>query len=210
MTRLRCSDSRTGRRRLRSRPSAPRSAIRSPTTLHSGRLRSSRRGPSSEITWDDVYGSAPRGPNHAWLHHSDVPDAVVAADDAEAAPWPRQPYVTAALLAGYSARFAARVDCTTNLPLGFGDHDVPRIPHADVAYYRRSHDVTLYVVPDSAHCHNFASTRARLWDRIGRWAGEQAVVPPGPRRRARTSRTRPPGQVSTSPGRRRARRIPDA
>ena len=122
-------------------------------------------------TWDDVYGSAPRGPNHAWLHHSDVPDAVIAADDAEAARWPRQPYVEA-LLAGYSARFAARVDC--NIFLGFGDHDVPRIPHADVAYYRRSHDVTLYVLPDSAHCHNFASTRAQLWDRIGLWAGEQA------------------------------------
>jgi pimeloyl-ACP methyl ester carboxylesterase len=121
-------------------------------------------------TWDDVYGSAPREPNHAWLHDPDVPADVIAADDAKAAPWPRQSYVEA-LLAGHSARFAAELDC--HVFLGFGDHDVPPLPHADVAYYPRSPDVTLYVLPDSAHCHNFASTRTRLWDRIALWAGEQ-------------------------------------
>src|SRR5688572_4069438 len=127
-------------------------------------------------TWDDIYGSVPREPNHAWLHDPDVPDEVIAADDAEAAPWPRQSYVEA-LLAGHSARFAAELDC--NVFLGFGDHDVPPVPHADVAYYPRSADVTLFVLRASAHCHNFASTRTQLWDRIGRWAGElrQASMP---------------------------------
>jgi hypothetical protein len=122
-------------------------------------------------TWDDIYGSCPREPNHAWLHEPDVPAAVIAADDAKAARWPRQPYVEA-LLAGHSARFAAQLDC--NVFIGFGDHDVPPVPHADVAYYPRSHDVTLYVLRNSAHCHNFASTRTQLWERIGLWAGEQA------------------------------------
>jgi pimeloyl-ACP methyl ester carboxylesterase len=121
-------------------------------------------------TWDDIYGSAPREPNHAWLHHPDVPATVIAADDAQAARWPRQPYVEA-LLAGHSARFAAELDC--NVFIGFGDHDVPPVPHNDVAYYPRSHDVTLYVLRNSAHCHNFASTRAQLWNRIGLWAGGQ-------------------------------------
>jgi pimeloyl-ACP methyl ester carboxylesterase len=121
-------------------------------------------------SWDDVYGFAPREPNHAWLHHPDVPAAVIAADDAQAVRWPRQSYVEA-LLAGHSARFAAELDC--NVFIGFGDHDVPPVPHADVAYYRRSRDVTLYVLRDSAHCHNFASSRAELWDRIGLWAGGQ-------------------------------------
>ena len=123
--------------------------------------------------WDDIYGSVPREPNHAWLHHSDVPAAVIEADDAEAVPWPRQSYVEA-LLAGHSARFAAELDC--NVFIGFGDHDVPPVPQDDVGYYRRSRDVTLYVLRDSAHCHNFASTRAELWDRIGLWAGEQAAT----------------------------------
>jgi pimeloyl-ACP methyl ester carboxylesterase len=118
-------------------------------------------------TWDDVYGLVPRGPNHGWLHRPDVPAAVVAADDAEAVRWPRQSYVDA-LLAGYSAEFAAQVDCSVFL--GFGDHDVPPVPHDEVGFYTRSRDVTLYVLPDAAHCHNFATTRTRLWDRIDRWA----------------------------------------
>jgi pimeloyl-ACP methyl ester carboxylesterase len=121
-------------------------------------------------TWDDIYGSVPRAPNHAWLHDPDVPAEVIAADDAEASPWPRQSCVEA-LLAGHSARFAAELKC--NVFLAFGDHDVPPVPHADVAYYPRSPDVTLSVLCNSAHCHNFASTRTQLWDRIGLWAGEQ-------------------------------------
>jgi len=118
-------------------------------------------------TWDDVYGRAPREPNHSWLHRPDVPAAVVAADDAEAVRWPRQSYVDA-LLVGYSAGLAARLDCSVFL--GFGDHDVPPVPHDDVGFYTDSRDVTLYVLPDAAHCHNFAATRTQLWDRIGRWA----------------------------------------
>jgi alpha-beta hydrolase superfamily lysophospholipase len=118
-------------------------------------------------TWDDVYGFAPREPNHAWLHRPDVPAAVIAADDAQAVRWPRQCYVDA-LLAGYSARFAAEIDC--DVFLGFGDHDVPPVPHADVAFYPRSRDVTLYVLPNAAHCHNLAGTRTRLWNRLSRWA----------------------------------------
>jgi hypothetical protein len=125
-------------------------------------------------TWDDVYGSPPREPHHAWLHDPDVPDAVIAADDAEAAAWPRQAYVEA-LLAGRSAPFAAQLDC--EVFLGFGERDIPPAPHADVAYYPRSHDVTLYVLRNSAHCHNFASTRTRLWDRIDRWASGLAPRP---------------------------------
>jgi pimeloyl-ACP methyl ester carboxylesterase len=118
-------------------------------------------------TWDDVYGLVPRGPNHGWLHRPDVPAAVIAADDAEAVRWPRQSYVEA-LLPGYSAEFAGQVDCSVFL--GFGDHDVPPVPHDEVAFYTRSRDVTLYVLRDAAHCHNFATTRTQLWERIDRWA----------------------------------------
>jgi pimeloyl-ACP methyl ester carboxylesterase len=124
-------------------------------------------------TWDDVYGLVPREPNHGWLHRPDVPAAVVAADDAEAVRWPRQSYVDALQL-GYSAGFAAQLDCS--IFVGFGDHDVPPVPHHDVAFYTGSADVTLYVLADAAHCHNFAGTRAQLWDRIGRWAGTPGVL----------------------------------
>jgi pimeloyl-ACP methyl ester carboxylesterase len=119
-------------------------------------------------TWDDVYAFAPREPNHGWLHRPDVPDEVIAADDANAVRWPRQCYVEA-LIAGYSAEFADQIDCSVFL--GFGDHDVPPSPHDEVGFYTGSSDVTLYVLPNAAHCHNFAGTRTQLWDRIGVWAG---------------------------------------
>jgi pimeloyl-ACP methyl ester carboxylesterase len=117
--------------------------------------------------WDDVYGLVDRAPHHGWLHRPDVPQAVLAADDAEATAWPRQAYVEA-LLAGHSATFAAQVECPVFV--AFGDHDVPPVPHDDVGYYTASRDVTLYVLPDAAHCHNFAATRMQLWDRIDAWA----------------------------------------
>jgi hypothetical protein len=55
--------------------------------------------------------------------------------------------------------------------VGFGEHDIPRTPHDDVAFYPASNDVTLYLVAGSAHCHNFSANRRQLWDRIASWAG---------------------------------------
>lgn len=119
-------------------------------------------------TWDDVYSSIDRTQNHGWLHAPDVPADVIAADDLLAVSWPRQSYVDA-LLAGHTAPFAGRVTCPVFV--GFGEHDVPRTPHDDVAFYPASNDVTLYVVAGSAHCHNFSANRRQLWDRIADWAG---------------------------------------
>jgi pimeloyl-ACP methyl ester carboxylesterase len=116
--------------------------------------------------WDAGYAIAPRAPNHGWLYTQTTPPEVVVADDATVVAWPRQAYVEA-LLAGYTATFAPRVTCPVFL--GFGDHDIPERPHDEVAFYAGSRDVTLAVLEDAAHCHNFASTRARLWDRIGAW-----------------------------------------
>ncbi len=117
--------------------------------------------------WDDGYALAPREPNHAWLHDPDVPADVIAEDDRQASPWPRQSYV-GALLAGHSASYAA--DVSSPVFVAFGEHDVPEHPHDDIGYYRSSGDVTLMVLPRSAHCHNFAGTRALLWDRLADWA----------------------------------------
>jgi pimeloyl-ACP methyl ester carboxylesterase len=117
--------------------------------------------------WDAGYAIAPREPNHSWLYTASTPADVVAADDATATRWPRQSYVEA-LTMGYSASFAPRVECP--LFLGFGEHDIPERPHDEVAFYTGSRDVTLYVLEDAAHCHNFASTRTHLWDRLARWA----------------------------------------
>jgi pimeloyl-ACP methyl ester carboxylesterase len=121
--------------------------------------------------WDAGYGLAPRALHHSWLHATDVPAEVIAADDEKASAWPRQSYV-GALLAGHSATYAARVTCP--VLVAFGDRDVPERPHDDVAFYRASQDVTLLVLAGSAHCHNFAATRSVLWDRLGIWAASAA------------------------------------
>ncbi len=117
--------------------------------------------------WDAGYGLAPRAPHHGWLHAADVPAEVIAADDEKACAWPRQSYV-GALLAGHSAAYAGRLTCP--VLVAFGDRDVPERPHDDVTFYRASQDVTLLVLAGSAHSHNFAATRAVLWDRLAAWA----------------------------------------
>jgi hypothetical protein len=38
-----------------------------------------------------------------------------------------------------------------------------------LARFTRTTDATLFVLRDSAHCHNQATTRALLWDRMDRW-----------------------------------------
>ena len=53
--------------------------------------------------------------------------------------------------------------------VAFGDHDLTDAYERSAARYPASHDVALYVLPGSAHCHNQASSRTRLWHRIAEW-----------------------------------------
>lgn len=67
--------------------------------------------------------------------------------------------------------FAAALERGRMSPTAAVDRSAVRLGRAP--YYPRSRDVTLYVLRNSAHCQNFASTRTQLWDRIGLWADEQ-------------------------------------
>ena len=62
-----------------------------------------------------------------------------------------------------------KADITVPVFLAFGDHDLTDDYEGNAARYTSSHDVTLFVLPDSAHCHNQASTREELWDAVARW-----------------------------------------
>ena len=55
------------------------------------------------------------------------------------------------------------------LLLAYGDGDLTRNFTGAFARYERASDATLFVLRDSAHCHNQATTRAVLWDRMDRW-----------------------------------------
>jgi pimeloyl-ACP methyl ester carboxylesterase len=54
--------------------------------------------------------------------------------------------------------------------LAFGDHDLTDDYEGNAARYESSPEVTLFVLRGSAHCHNQATTREELWERVARWA----------------------------------------
>jgi len=109
----------------------------------------------------------PRGHLRQLFHSPDVPDEVIAADDAAES---RVPVRAASEVTtpGFVAEFAESIDVPVFLALGSA-LDVSPDPHAELGNYRASHDVTLHLVEGSAHCHNFAGNRAALWDRIAAW-----------------------------------------
>ena len=62
----------------------------------------------------------------------------------------------------------------TPVLVAVGQRDVCPNPHAEAGAYRGSRDVCLYIAPDMAHMHNFASTRELLWERTAAWAARVA------------------------------------
>ena len=61
-------------------------------------------------------------------------------------------------------------DITVPVFVGFGQYDLTRDFFVSAARYTSSRDITLFVLPGSAHCHNLASLRTVLWDRLAHWA----------------------------------------
>jgi pimeloyl-ACP methyl ester carboxylesterase len=116
---------------------------------------------------DDVSCVVPREQLRQLFHAPDVPGDVIAADDAAESRVPVRA-ASEVITPGYVAEFAAAVDVPVFLALG-SHVDVSPDPHAEVAHYRASRDITLYVVEGSAHCHNFSGGRIALWDRMATW-----------------------------------------
>lgn len=113
------------------------------------------------------------------FHMPDVPRELVEADlgsgfplrGGQPPPWGSSSVpgcATRMLEPGYIAREAAAIDVPVFI--GVGERDVCPDPHIEPSAYRAAHDVTLYVQPRAAHMHNFAGTRALLWDRLANWA----------------------------------------
>jgi pimeloyl-ACP methyl ester carboxylesterase len=127
-------------------------------------------------TWDDIYSMCDRVSQRWWFYEDDVPHEVIAADEVNAVAWPRMAGVDAFLDVG--APYAGRIDVPVFL--GFGSHDLVENPRLEVADFMNSPDITLFILPNSGHCHNFSTTRRRLWDRIDHWIkGLQITPDPG-------------------------------
>ena len=101
------------------------------------------------------------------FHAPDVPAPVLAAfRDQLTALLPS--CALASILPGFTDRERAEVDVP--LFLGFGQHDLGQNAHDTVTRYRRCADLTLFVLNGSGHCHNQATNRHELWDRMVTWA----------------------------------------
>jgi len=109
---------------------------------------------------------------HALFHAADVPAGLIEADDALATHSPVG-IMPAFSDPRYMLSKAARIEVP--LFLGNGDLDVSGDFHAEAATYPLARDITLFQLAGSAHCHNFATTRTLLWDRLARWI--QAINP---------------------------------
>lgn len=115
----------------------------------------------------DSHTFAPRSYLSELFYAGEVTQEVI---DADTAVQSRVPVRAAAEVTtpGMIEHYAPLVDVPVLLAFGAG-LDVSPNPHAEPANYTGTPDVTLYLVPKSGHCHNFASHRAQLWDRVVKW-----------------------------------------
>jgi pimeloyl-ACP methyl ester carboxylesterase len=101
------------------------------------------------------------------FHLTDVPRHVLDADAAQTATVLPPRAAAEASVAWFASEAATEIDVPVFL--AYGELDMSPAPHEDPAAYTGAQDVTLFVLPGSAHCHNMATTRAVLWDRLDRW-----------------------------------------
>ncbi|MCU1453135.1 MAG: hypothetical protein JWN46_1281 [Acidimicrobiales bacterium] len=109
-----------------------------------------------------------RAPAHGRFFGADVPAEVIAAMSAHQA----QLLPTcglAAIIPGVIDGVMASIDVP--VLLGSGEPGLVAGPHAVVASYRASADVSLFVLPGAGHCVNQAGNRQELWRRMDRWIG---------------------------------------
>ena len=124
----------------------------------------------------DRHTVAPRSYLADLFYAGEVPQEVV---DADTAAQSRVPLRAAAEVTtpGFVEDYTSSVDVPVFLAFG-GATDVSPNPYAEPANYTASPDVTLHLVPKSGHCHNFASHRAQLWDRIAVWLRTVTLIRP--------------------------------
>jgi hypothetical protein len=138
------------------------------------------RPSSCPVSWPPrnrltAYLIGPRSYLAELFYAGEVPLDVIEADTAVQS---RVPLRAAAEVTtpGMVEQYAPQVDVPVFLAFG-NAVDVSPNPYTEPGNYTGSPDVTLYLVPKSGHCHNFASHRGQLWDRIARWVSTVAPTP---------------------------------
>ena len=122
-----------------------------------------------------MYHGAPREGFRHIFHVPDVPDDLVKYDEDECHTLiPRMSGIDG-MTPGLARPFADRI--SQPVFLAFGATDVSADPRHEPAGYPASSDITLVVIPEMAHMHNFADTRRQLWDRFHAWLPVLARLP---------------------------------
>lgn len=121
----------------------------------------------TESTPEATSWTIPRAHLHDMLYAADVPESVLAADRAHVSRVPARANAEV-MTPGFVQPYAALVDVPVFLGYG-GVFDLSPDIFAESHNYPRAPRVELYVLEGSAHAHNFASTRTRLWDKIAGW-----------------------------------------
>jgi pimeloyl-ACP methyl ester carboxylesterase len=121
----------------------------------------------SLMVFTEPYVQGDRDMLISWFHLDDVPRSVVEADTATTLTVVPRAAAAASALPGIGSDLAATIEVPVFL--GYGDVDVSPAPHAEPAFFPASRDVTLFVLAGAGHCHNMASGRAMLWDRLAAW-----------------------------------------
>ncbi len=118
------------------------------------------------VTLPVGYIPSPRAPMRKLFYWRDVPQALIEADEAAGSTTPSC-LGRDALTPGIVHEASARIACPVFLM--HGEIDTSPDPHGEVAFFKASPDVALMVLERTAHCHNFATLRRRLWDRLDAW-----------------------------------------
>jgi pimeloyl-ACP methyl ester carboxylesterase len=111
------------------------------------------------------------------FHWEDVPADIVEADMAggypirQTAPAWGSTTIPNCVIAMMSPGFVRDEAALIDVPvlMAMGQRDTSPDPLAEPSAFSRASDVSVFVVPQMAHMHNFASTREMLWRRFNDW-----------------------------------------
>jgi len=113
------------------------------------------------------YASNDRAAQRYNFYWDDVPDEVISFDDTVAVPTPTRIGLDS-IRTDIIKADAAKIEVPVFF--GNGERDVSPDPHAEAGHFPRCRDFTMFLLPRSAHCQTFASTRHVFWDRLHDWS----------------------------------------
>jgi len=118
----------------------------------------------------EAYVAVDRAGLRQFFHLDDVDEDLIRADDLNAERVPAGILVEGQR-AGISLADARAV--VTPVFICYGEKDCCPHPHLEPSTYPNSDDVTLFRLLNSAHNHNFASSRLRLFGRLASWIADR-------------------------------------